>query len=99
MLTTTNYSYDKLNKLCSVVRNSIQAEHLRGIIRDSALSKSITTNNSVKTNDDMFVTVSEGSLYNVLYDKDTKVMYIKSYRGVFEMLVNADGTPRLYKGE
>ena len=58
-----------------------------------------TTNNSVKTNDDMFVTVSEGSLYNVLYDKDTKVMYVNSYRGVFEMLVNADGTPKLYEGE
>ena len=42
MITTVNYSYDKLNKLCSVVRNSTQAEHLRGTIRDSALSKSIT---------------------------------------------------------
>lgn len=42
MLTTVNYSYDKLNKLCSVVRNPTQAEHLRGTIRDSALSKSIT---------------------------------------------------------
>ena len=42
MLTTINYSYDKLNKLCSVVRNSTQAEHLRGTIRDSALNKSIT---------------------------------------------------------
>lgn len=42
MLTTVNYSYDKLNKLCSVVRNSTQAEHLRGTIRDSAINKSIT---------------------------------------------------------
>ena len=42
MITTVSYSYDKLNKLCSVVRNSTQAEHLRGTIRDSALSKSIT---------------------------------------------------------
>lgn len=42
MLTTVNYSYDKLTKLCSVVRNPIQAEYLRGTIRDSALSKSIT---------------------------------------------------------
>lgn len=57
------------------------------------------TNNSVKASDDMFVTVSEGSLYNVLYDKDTKVMYVNSYRGVFAMLVNADGTPKLYKGQ
>ena len=57
------------------------------------------TNNSVKASNDMFVTVSEGSLYSVLYDKDTKVMYVNSYRGVFAMLVNADGTPKLYEGE
>ena len=57
------------------------------------------TNNSVKASDDMFVTISEGRLYDVLYDKDTKVMYVNSYRGVFAMLVNADGTPKLYKGQ
>ena len=57
------------------------------------------TNNSVKASNDMFVTVSEGRLYDVLYDKDTKVMYVNSYRGVFAMLVNADGTPKLYKGQ
>lgn len=57
------------------------------------------TNNSIKASDDMFVTVSEGRLYDVLYDKDTKVMYVNSYRGVFAMLVNADGTPKLYKGQ
>ena len=42
MITTTNYNYNRLNKLCSVVRNSTQAEHLRGTIRDSALNKNIT---------------------------------------------------------
>lgn len=42
MITTTNYNYNQLNKLCSVVRNPTQAEHLRGTIRDSALSKNIT---------------------------------------------------------
>lgn len=39
---TNNYNYNRLTKLCSVVRNSTQAEHLRGTIRDSALSKNIT---------------------------------------------------------
>ena len=42
MITTINYNYNRLNKLCSVVRNSTQAEHLRDTIRDSALNKSIT---------------------------------------------------------
>lgn len=39
---TKNYNYNRLTKLCSVVRNPTQAEHLRGTIRDSALGKSIT---------------------------------------------------------
>lgn len=42
MITITNYNYSQLNKLCSVVRNPTQAEHLRGTIRDSALNKNIT---------------------------------------------------------
>ena len=32
----------------------------------------------------------------VVYDKDTKVMYVR-YRGSYTVLVNADGTPRLYE--
>ena len=61
------------------------------------------TNNSVKASDDVFVTVSENSNYTVVYDKETKVMYAMSdgsyNRGNFIMLVNADGTPKLYEGE
>lgn len=61
------------------------------------------TNNSVKANDDVFVTVSDSFDYVVVYDRETKVMYAMSdgsyNRGSFVMLVNADGTPKLYKGE
>lgn len=61
------------------------------------------TNNSVKANDDVFVTVSENFDYAVVYDRETKIMYTMSKgsynRGNFTMLVNADGTPKLYKGE
>lgn len=32
----------------------------------------------------------------VVYDKDTKVMYVR-YRDSYTLLVNADGTPRLYE--
>ena len=57
------------------------------------------TNNSVKASDDVFVMVSKNFSYVVVYDRETKVMYVDSYRGVFAMLVNADGTPKLYEGE
>ena len=61
------------------------------------------TNTSVKASDDVFVMVSKNFSYAVVYDRETKVMYAisdASYdQGNFTMLVNADGTPKLYKGE
>lgn len=61
------------------------------------------TNNSVKASDDMFVTVSEKYAYAVVYDRETKIMYTISkgcYNlGNFTVLLNIDGTPKLYKGE
>lgn len=47
-----------------------------------------------------FVQVERGSVYSVVYDKETKVMYAVSYygdgSGVFTLLVNADGSPKLW---
>lgn len=49
----------------------------------------------------MFVKVEDGSVWDVYYHKDTKVMYVVSYssynRGNFTMLVNADGSPMLWE--
>lgn len=33
----------------------------------------------------------------VYYDKDTRVMYIVNYHGGITVMVNPDGSPRLYK--
>lgn len=61
------------------------------------------TNNSVKANDDVFVTVSENYNYAVVYDRETKIMYTVSKgsynMGNFTVLLDVDGTPKLYKGE
>jgi hypothetical protein len=58
------------------------------------------TNNSVRANDDIFVTVSESLDYAIVYDRETKIMYTMSKDNYnFTVLVNADGTPKLYKGE
>lgn len=57
------------------------------------------TNNSVRANDDIFVTVSESLDYAIVYDRETKIMYTVSKDNYnFTVLVNADGTPKLYKG-
>ena len=61
------------------------------------------TNNSVKASDDVFVMVSANCDYDVVYDRETKIMYTiskGSYNmGNFTVLLNVDGTPKLYKGE
>lgn len=58
------------------------------------------TNNSVRANDDVFVTVSESLYYAIVYDRETKIMYTMSKDNYnFTVLLNVDGTPKLYKGE
>ena len=51
----------------------------------------------------MFVMIEQAFSWEVVYHKDTKVMYAISdgnySRGTFSLLVNADGTPMLYKGD
>ena len=57
--------------------------------------------NSQKSN--MFVYIQESSDYDIVYHRDTKVMYAISdgsyNHGTFTLLVNPDGTPMLYKEE
>ena len=49
----------------------------------------------------IFVQVERGGTFSVVYDKETKVMYAVSWygagSGVFTLLVNADGSPKLWK--
>ena len=51
----------------------------------------------------MFVLVEDAGSWNVVYHKDTKVMYAVSMggynRGTFTVLVDAEGKPMLWKGE
>ena len=34
---------------------------------------------------------------DVFYDKDTRIMYLVNYHGGITVMVNPDGSPRLYK--
>lgn len=55
--------------------------------------------NIAKT-DSTFVTVEKGHYYSIVYDKDTKVMYTMSnVKGIFTMLVDEDGDPKLWESE
>ena len=60
-------------------------------------------NSTSYSDDGLFVTVHETNKYSVLYDKQTKVMYVMSAgyynSGTFTMLVEADGSPKIWRGE
>lgn len=51
----------------------------------------------------MFVTVEYGINYDIVYCRETKVMYAISdgsyNRGTFTLLVNADGSPMIWESE
>lgn len=53
-------------------------------------------------NSSMFVRVERTEMWEVVYNKQTKVMYAVSCGsdnyGTFTLLVNADGTPMVYGG-
>lgn len=57
----------------------------------------------VKTqNTSMFLEVERSVHWRIVYDRETKVMYAVSLGdsyGHFTPLLNADGTPKLYRGE
>ena len=50
----------------------------------------------------LFCIIEKCDGYRVMYNKDTKVMYWSTYgpynTGTLTLLVNADGTPQIYKG-
>ena len=50
----------------------------------------------------MFVKVETTTFWDVVYHKDTKVMYVVSTgsynHGTFTLLVDADGKPMIYEG-
>lgn len=57
-----------------------------------------------KDNTSMFILIESADYcYDVVYHKDTKVMYAISRgtynRGTFTLLVNPDGSPMIYKEE
>lgn len=62
----------------------------------------VETADTVQENTSMFVLVEECYAWEIVYHKDTKVMYSVSngrYNlGNFTVLVNADGSPMLYEG-
>ena len=50
-----------------------------------------------------FVYIKDEGNYDIVYHRDTKVMYVVSdgryNRGIFTVMVDTDGSPLLYKGK
>lgn len=68
---------------------------------------SATTEKAYDTNADnlksMFVEVEQTGSWRIVYDKETKVMYVVSFgaynSGNFTLLVDKNGNPKLWDGE
>ena len=64
-------------------------------------NKKITSIEDNRSDTSMFITIEQTINYRVVYQKDTKVMYIVSLGGYnagnFTLLVNPDGSPMVYK--
>lgn len=71
-----------------------------GMLSLAACAKVESVNDN-KNETSMFVEVESTSSWKVVYHKETKVMYIVSWSsynyGDFTLLVNADGSPMLWK--
>lgn len=65
------------------------SDHVKSVVTDVNLEES------------KFKQVEDNSIFAIVYDIDTKVMYSISKggynQGTLTMLVNADGTPKLYE--
>lgn len=63
----------------------------------------ISGESTAEDTESMFVYIQKCGSYDVVYQKDTKVMYTISSgtynHGTFTLLVNADGSPMIYEGE
>lgn len=63
----------------------------------------ISGESTAEDTESMFVYIQECGSYDVVYQKETKVMYVISSgsynHGTFTLLVNADGSPMIYEGE
>lgn len=59
--------------------------------------------NTVTNEESMFIKVDEVSgeagSFDIYYDRETKVMYVMKFHGGVTVMVNPDGTPRLYEEE
>lgn len=72
-----------------------------GMLSLTACAKVESVNDNKQNETSMFVMVEQTNTWRVVYHKETKVMYavsLGSYNcGTFTLLVNADGSPMLWK--
>jgi len=72
-----------------------------GVLLFTACAKVESVNDNKQEETSMFVEVEQARYWCVVYQRDTKVMYVVSYGaynyGTFTLLVNPDGTPMLWE--
>ena len=73
-----------------------------GVILTCCNIQHVQNERKSESNNSMFVTVERTMVWEVVYNKETKVMYVVSngaYNGgTFTMLCDKDGKPQLWEG-
>lgn len=88
---------DKENKILNIVLRIVTViVIILGIIVSVATIRLCAIDR--KSDNNQFIKVSNGyhGHYDVLYDKDTHVMYVDAGRGGFTLMVDEDGNPKIY---
>ena len=74
---------------------------IAGIILTCCSIKYVQEKQETKANNSMFIVIEQTPLWEIVYNKETKVMYAVSddtySRGIFTMLCDKDGNPQLWK--
>lgn len=93
----------KILKILLTISVSIIAIFVIGYVSIFFTTEDTTTNNACMASESMFIVIENTDDYDVVYHRDTKVIYAISdggYKeggnGVFTVLVNPDGTPMIY---
>ena len=73
-----------------------------GVILTCCNIKHVQEIQETKANNSMFIVIEQTPLWEIVYNKETKVMYAVSSgsynRGNFTMLCGKDGKPQLWEG-
>ena len=95
-------TFQKKNKMKKIITILVVIAVIAGIVLTCCNAKHVQEERKRETDSSMFVIIEETDFWQIVYNKETKVMYAVSVgaynRGTFTMLCDKDGKPQLWGG-